>query len=195
MNNQYSYFLVYKPYGMITPIKPTGKNTKQKSLHKFPLDCYPIDRLETDSEGLLLLTNDKKINHKLLDAKMHFKKTYLVQVDGEISDEAIKKLCDGLEIKLEGKNYTTLPAKAEKIEPPSLPPRIPPVRFRKTVPTSWLKIELTEIKNRQVKTMTAAVGFPTLRLVRCGMEKIEVGNMLPNDVVEMTNEEVYKKLF
>ncbi len=195
MNNQYSYFLVYKPYGMICQFTPEGNKPALSSLHKFPLDCYPVGRLDTDSEGLLLLTNDKKINQKFSDPKFQHKRSYLVQVDGDISEDAIKKLSAGLEIKIEGKNYRTLPAKVAKIEEPSLPPRIPPVRFRKSIPTSWINITLTEVKNRQVKAMTAAVGFPTLRLVRSQIEKMDLENMKPNDVVEMSGEEIYKKLF
>jgi 23S rRNA pseudouridine2457 synthase len=195
MNNQYDYFIVYKPYGMLCQFTSEGNKPALGSLYKFPLDCYPVGSLDTDSEGLLLLTNDKKVNQKFLDPKISNKRTYFAQVDGDISEEALKKLAAGMEIKAEGKSYKSLPAQVEKIEEPSLPPRIPPVRFRKTVPTSWISITLTESKNRQVKQMTAAVGFPTLRLVRAKMEKLELGNMQPNDVVKMKGEEVYEKLF
>jgi 23S rRNA pseudouridine2457 synthase len=180
---------------MLCQFTPEGNKPALSSLHKFPLDCYPVGRLDTDSEGLLLLTNDKKINQKFLDPNFQHKRTYLVQVDGDITDEAIKKLCGGIEIKVEGKNFKTLPAEAKKIEEPVLPPRNPPVRFRKSVPTSWISLTLTESKNRQVKTMTAAVGFPTLRLVRTQIEQIDLGKMQPNDVVEMDGDEIYKQLF
>jgi 23S rRNA pseudouridine2457 synthase len=195
VNNQYSYYLVYKPYGMISQFTPEGNKPALGSLHKFPLDCYPVGRLDTDSEGLLLLTNDKKINQKFLDPNFQHKRTYLAQVDGDISEDAIKKLREGVEIKVEGKMYKTLPAKVEKIEEPSLPPRVPPVRFRKSIPTSWIKVTLTEMKNRQVKYMTAAVGFPTLRLVRSKIEEIELDGMKSGEVVEMSGEEIYLKLF
>ena len=193
--SQYNYYIVYKPYGMLSQFTPEGNKPALGSLLKFPLDCYPVGRLDADSEGLLLLTNDKKINQKLLDPKAGHKRTYLVQVDGAITEEAVEKLATGVEIKVEGKMYTTLPAVAERIEEPTLPPRNPPVRFRKTIPTSWIRLTLTEGKNRQVRHMTAAVGFPTLRIVRVAMEKIELGTMNPGDVMEMKSTEIYEQLF
>jgi 23S rRNA pseudouridine2457 synthase len=180
---------------MLSQFTPEGNKPALGELFKFPLDCYPVGRLDADSEGLLLLTNDKKINQKLLDPKAGHKRTYLVQVDGAITEEAVDKLAAGVEIKVEGKVYSTLPAIAEIIEEPVLPPRNPPVRFRKTIPTSWIKLTLTEGKNRQVRHMTAAVGFPTLRIVRVAMEKIELGKMNSGDVVEMKSNEVYDQLF
>lgn len=193
--SQYSYFIIYKPYGTLSQFTPEGNKPGLGSLFKFPLDCYPVGRLDADSEGLLLLTNDKKINQKLLDPKAGHKRTYLVQVDGAITQEAVNKLAAGVEIKVEGKIYHTLPAVAEMIEEPELPPRNPPVRFRKTIPTSWIRLTLTEGKNRQVRHMTAAVGFPTLRIVRVSMEKIELGKMNSGDVIEMKEREVYEQLF
>lgn len=195
MSSQYSYYIIYKPYGMLSQFTPEGNKPALGELFKFPLDCYPVGRLDADSEGLLLLTNDKKINQKLLDPKAGHKRTYFVQVDGAITEEAIQKLAAGVEIKVEGKIYQTLPASVELIEEPKLPPRNPPVRFRKTIPTSWIKLTLTEGKNRQVRHMTAAAGFPTLRIVRAAMEKIELGNMNSGDVVEMKSNEVYDQLF
>ena len=195
MNNQYDYFVVYKPYGMLCQFTPEGNKPALSSLYKFPLDCYPVARLDTESEGLLLLTNDKKINHKLSDEKVPNKQTYFVQVDGDITEEAIKKLTGGVEIISEGKKIRTSSASVEKIESPSLPPRNPPVRFRKTVPTSWITITISETKNKQIKQMTAAVGFPTLRLVREKMGKLELGKMLPNEVSKINGQEVYDKLF
>jgi 23S rRNA pseudouridine2457 synthase len=193
--SQYSYYIIYKPYGMLSQFTPEGNKPALGELFKFPLDCYPVGRLDSDSEGLLLLTNDKKINQKLLDPKAGHKRTYYVQVDGAITDEALKKLEEGVEIRVEGKLYQTLPAIAERIDEPKLPPRNPPVRFRKTIPTSWIKLTLTEGKNRQVRHMTAAVGFPTLRIVRAAMEKIELGTMASGDVIEMKSAEVYEQLF
>ncbi|MEO5644395.1 MAG: pseudouridine synthase [Bacteroidia bacterium] len=195
MSSQYSYYIIYKPYGMLSQFTPEGNKPALGELFKFPLDCYPVGRLDADSEGLLLLTNDKKINQKLLDPKAGHKRTYFVQVDGAITEEAIQKLAEGVEIKVEGKLYQTLPAIVEIIEEPVLPTRNPPVRFRKTIPTSWIKLTLTEGKNRQVRHMTAAAGFPTLRIVRAAMEKIELGSMRSGDVIEMKSNEVYDQLF
>ena len=195
MSNQYSYYIVYKPFGMISQFTPEGNKAALGSLFKFPLDCYPVGSLETESEGLLLLTNDKKINHKFLNPTVEHKRTYFVQVDGEISDGAIQKLIAGVEVKIEGKIFKTTKSVVKKMEEPSLPPRNPPVRFRKTVPTSWISITLSDQKNKQVRQMMAAVGFPALRIVRVKMGNLELKAMLPGDVVELKSTEVFEKLF
>jgi 23S rRNA pseudouridine2457 synthase len=195
MNNQYSYYLVYKPYGMLSQFTPEGNKPALSSLLKFPLDCYPVGQLETESEGLLLLTNDKKVSQKFLNPTVEFKRTYLVQVDGDITEEALQKLRDGVDVKVEGKIFNSKNAVVEKIETPVLPPRNPPVRFRKTVPTSWISITLTEQKNKQVRSMLSAVGFPALRIVRQKMGNLELREMLSGDVIELESAEVYEKLF
>ena len=160
----------------------------------FPKDVYPVGRLDSDSEGLLLLTNDKTINHQLLDPKFKHKRTYLAQVEGIFSEEAKRKLEKGVSISVDGEKYQTLPCKVEIIAEPILPERNPPIRFRKNIPTSFVKIYLHEGKNRQVRKMTATVGFPTLRLIRIAIEKIELGNLKPNEVKEIKKEECYSLL-
>jgi 23S rRNA pseudouridine2457 synthase len=157
---------------------------------------YPVGRLDIDSEGLLLLTNDTKINHRLLNPAFKHTKTYWVQVEGQITYEAIKALEKGVKIKVDGKEYQTLPSKAFIFEQePILPERNPPIRFRKNIPTSWLSLSIVEGKKHQVRKMTASVGFPTLRLVRYSIQNICLENMQVGDVKELDRDFVYKNLF
>lgn len=194
MIQQYSYYVIYKPYNVLSQFTDEGNRKGLNSILSLPKDCYPVGRLDADSEGLLLITNDKGVNNRLLNPKAQHKRTYLVQVDGDITEEAIRDLRSGVMIKVDGKSYSTLPADAEKIEEPELPPRNPPVRFRKSIPTSWIKISLIEGKNRQVRHMTAAVGFPTLRLVRSEIGKLKLGAMMPGDVIDMDRGEFLRKV-
>ncbi|CCH54355.1 pseudouridine synthase [Fibrisoma limi BUZ 3] len=156
----------------------------------FARDVYPVGRLDADSEGLLLLTSDKALNHRLLNPKFRHNRTYYVQVDGQITDEALQQLSDGVTISVDGRPYPTLPADARLIPEPTLPDRNPPIRYRATIPTSWVAITLHEGKNRQVRKMTAAVGFPTLRLVRWAIEGLTAEGMQPGDVRPLTKSQV-----
>lgn len=186
MGTNFKYYKIYKPFGMMSQFSRENNNPTLADLgFAFPKDVYPVGRLDHDSEGLLLLTNDSALNKLLLSPKNMHRRTYWVQVEGEISSEAIAKLCEGVEINLKGVKYKTLPAEVHAIPTPQLPERIPPIRFRLTVPTSWVSITLTEGKNRQVRRMTAAVGFPTLRLVRASIESLMLGEMQPGEVVEI----------
>jgi 23S rRNA pseudouridine2457 synthase len=186
-----SYFIIFKPYNMLSQFSETPEGgAVLKELADFPKDVYPVGRLDKDSEGLLILTNDKQLNNLLLNPKYEHVRTYWVQVDGIPTGESIQKLEVGVTIE----GYKTRPAKVEIIEEPLLPPRDPPIRYRKNLPTSWIMITLIEGKNRQVRKMTAAVGFPTLRLIRSSIEGISLQNMQPGDVVEMKKEEIYRKL-
>ncbi|MBC8151541.1 MAG: pseudouridine synthase [Bacteroidetes bacterium] len=178
-----SYFLIYKPYGMLSQFSREGDKLTLADLNfQFAKDVYPVGRLDADSEGLLLLTNDKKLNHRLLDPKFRHLRTYYVQVEGDVTDEAIRLLRAGVTIAVDGKSYHTLPAQVTRLAEPNLPPRNPPIRFRVSIPTSWLALTLHEGKNRQVRKMTAAVGFPTLRLVRWAIEEFTADGMRPADV-------------
>lgn len=190
----FQYFIIYKPYGIVSQF--TGeKGTTLAHLHPFPKDVYPVGRLDKDSEGLLLLTNDKSLTDKLLNPKNKHSKTYWVQVEGAPDENKIKQLTLGVQISTEKGLYTTLPCKAKILDfIPELPERNPPVRFRKTVPDHWIEITITEGKNRQVRKMTAAVGFPTLRLVRTAIGKYVMNNMQAGEVKKLTPEERFKFL-
>ncbi|GAB3506543.1 pseudouridine synthase [Spirosoma knui] len=185
------YFLIYKPYLMLSQFSREGDKPTLADLEfDFPKDVYPVGRLDADSEGLLLLTSDKQLNHRLLNPKFRHNRTYYVQVDGQLTAEACRQLSEGVTISVDGKPYNTLSARAEIIEEPLLPERNPPIRYRATIPTSWLSISLHEGKNRQVRKMTAAVGFPTLRLVRWAIETLTAEGMTPGQVRELSRADV-----
>lgn len=190
------YFLIYKPFGMMSQFSREGdKPTLADLPFSFPKDIYPVGRLDADSEGLLLLTNDSFLNNRLLNPKFRHQRTYFVQVEGQISAEAVQILQTGVTISIEGKSHKTLPAKAQVlVNEPQLPERNPPIRFRQNIPTSWISLILHEGKNRQVRRMTAAVGFPTLRLVRWSIENVKLGTMQPAEVMEVEKEWLFKKL-
>lgn len=154
-------------------------------------NIYPVGRLDYDSEGLLFLTNDTSLNQKLLHPKNGHQKTYWVQVEGAAQEQDLLDLKKGVSISVNGKIHKTLPAKATVIpEPELLPERNPPIRFRKNIPTSWLSITIGEGKNRQVRKMTAAIGFPTLRLIRAAIGTIQAGALKPGTFRELSPEEV-----
>ncbi|HTN47356.1 MAG TPA: pseudouridine synthase [Flavipsychrobacter sp.] len=190
------YFIFYKPHEVLSQFSREGdKKTLADFFHSLSKDVYPVGRLDYDSEGLLFLTNDKQVTHRLLEPKHQHARTYYVQVEGAITGEAIRELENGVNISVNGKPYLTAKAVANILpQEPRLPERNPPIRFRKNIPTSWLALTITEGKNRQVRKMTAAVGFPTLRLVRYSIGNIDIAGMESGDIRELDAEEV-KQLF
>jgi 23S rRNA pseudouridine2457 synthase len=180
------YLAFNKPYGILSQFT-SEKMEETLSNFNLPKDIYACGRLDKDSEGLLLLTNDGELIDRLLNPKNDKVKTYWVQVEKIPSLEDLKKLAGGVKIS----DYQTKPCKAKILDPqPLIPDRVPPVRTRLTVPTCWIEIELTEGKNRQVRRMTAAIGFPTLRLIRKKIGKLELADLAPGEFREINKSEI-----
>jgi len=167
-----------KPYGVLCQFTDGGA-APRRTLAEFglPASIYPAGRLDFDSEGLLLLTDDGALAHRLTDPRHKRTKTYWVQVEGEPDAAQLEALRNGVALN----DGPTLPARAARIDPPALWPRDPPVRFRKTVPDAWLELAIREGRNRQVRRMTAAVGLPTLRLVRAAVDDIALAALAPGE--------------
>ena len=173
----------------------TGEEPTLASLGVFPPEVYPVGRLDKDSEGLLLISDDKILNHHLLNPRFGHQRTYWAQVEGIPTPDALAKLRSGVTIHVDGRDYKTKPALAKILDPaPELPERNPPIRYRASIPDTWIELTLIEGKNRQVRKMTAAVGFPTLRLVRFSMEKITIKGMKSGEIVELDEQTVYHQL-
>ncbi len=179
----------HKPYGILSQF------TKEKPEHRtlaefgFPKNVYPIGRLDWDSEGLLLLSDEKEWNDRLLNPNHEHERTYHAQVEGIATKKAIAKLEKGVVIQ----RHKTKPCKARLLNELNYPPRIVPIRFRLSVPTSWIELKLIEGKNRQVRHMTAAVGFPTLRLIRVAIGLLELDDLSSGQWRELSSQE--RKLF
>lgn len=190
------YFIIYKPYQVLSQFtSEEGKHTL-KTFFAVPADVYAVGRLDYDSEGILILTNDTSLNHRLLNPSFAHEREYWVQVDGAIHDKAIHELRSGVTITVNGSKYRTKPCKATRFtNTPPVPDRHPPIRYRKEIPTSWVKLVLTEGKNRQVRKMTAQTGFPTLRLIRYRIGGITLDGLLPGEMREMNKNDIYTRLF
>jgi len=164
-----------KPYGVLCQFTPDQPGQRTLAEFGFPKGVYAIGRLDLDSEGLLLLGDEPGFNHKFLDPAAAHPRTYQVQVEGSPGEGAVRRLAAG-GLVIQG--HRTLPCRARLLDPaPEFPPRDPPVRFRKEIPTSWMELTLTEGKNRQVRRMTAAVGFPTLRLIRVAIGTLPLASL------------------
>lgn len=189
------YCAIYKPFNVLSQFTSQDGKQTLKDFFDVPVDVYAVGRLDYDSEGLLILTNDKKLNHALLNPLHEHTREYWVQVDGLITNEAIQQLQQGVTVSIDGKKHLTKKCRAAVFATaPQVPDRNPPVRFRKNIPTSWIKIQLTEGKNRQVRRMTAAVGFPTLRLIRHSIEKCTAEGLLPGEMRLFEEKEMYHLL-
>lgn len=166
--------LLNKPYGFLSQFTPEGRWRGLADLLKMP-GVYVAGRLDADSEGLLLLTDDGGLQAKIAEPRHKLPKTYWVQVEGEPTDDALDQLRRGVRYA----DFTTKPAAVRRIDDPGLWPRDPPIRFRKSVPTSWIEIRIAEGKNRQIRRMTAHIGYPTLRLIRYAIGSLTLDGLAP----------------
>jgi 23S rRNA pseudouridine2457 synthase len=166
----------HKPYGVLSRFTPDGSPNRTLAQFGFPKNVYPIGRLDADSEGLLLLSDETILNERLLHPRHAHEREYWVQIERIPTPDALLKLAKGLIIQ----QRQTLPCRAWVLDPqPDVAPREPPIRFRKTVPACWLGLDLIEGKNRQVRRMTAAIGHPTLRLIRVRIGTLELRDLSP----------------
>ena len=183
---KYKYIAFNKPYGVLTQF--TGEvNDRTLADFNFPKDVYAAGRLDKDSEGLLILTDDGVFNQKLTNPKSEKEKTYYVQVEKIPTEESLNILRAG---KVNIQNYYTLPCRIEKLDDFEIGPRVPPIRERKNIPTSWLSITIKEGKNRQVRKMTAHIGHPTLRLIRVSVGKLKLEGIKPGTWIEVSPNDI-----
>ncbi|MCG2724676.1 MAG: pseudouridine synthase [Elusimicrobia bacterium] len=179
------YIAFFKPYNILSQFTEKHGHPSLKN-YAFPAGVYPAGRLDSDTEGLLILTNDGQFQNRVSNPKFSKTKTYFVQVEKIIDNSAIRALEKGLILK----DGPTLPCSAEIIAEPVLPLRNPPIRSRKTVPTSWVKLIIKEGRNRQVRRMLANVNFPALRLIRYAIENVTIEGLKPGEWQNLTQEEI-----
>jgi len=181
------YIIFFKPYGVLSQFTRREGYLSLADFGPFPGDVYPVGRLDADSEGLLLLTNDNAVKWRMTDPRFGHPRTYLVQVERLPGEETLKRLRTGVPI---GDNLTRQAVVRVLESDPNLPPRPVPIRFRKTVPTFWLEITLREGRNRQVRKMTAAIGHPTVRLVRTHLGVLSLEGLLPGQSRSLLDGEI-----
>ena len=192
--HRFRYLIFSKPYGVLCQFTDSEGRSTLSDFGPFPAGVYPAGRLDFDSEGLVFLTNDGNLKHQLLEPKYFHPRRYLVQVEQVPTEDQLQQLRDGVIVE----NKKTLPAKVHLLpEEPILPERSVLIRFRKNVPTAWLKITLREGRNRQVRKMTAAIGHPTLRLVRIAIANFTLKGLEPGQHRNVTESELteLKKIF
>jgi 23S rRNA pseudouridine2457 synthase len=188
------YFIINKPYKVLSQYQDEGTNNGLGTIFRIPKGIYAVGRLDLDSEGLLILTNDKALNHQLLNPENEHARTYHVEVEGPPTTESIISLSKGISIALDGGSYLTRSAQVRVLEGYQLPERVPAVNRIKHPITTWIELILTEGKNRQVRKMTAKVGHPTLRLVRVAIEDLALEPLAPGGIVMISKKVLYKKL-
>jgi 23S rRNA pseudouridine2457 synthase len=184
---QFRYILFYKPYGVLCQFTDEADRATLANYGPFQSDLYPAGRLDYDSEGLVLLTNDGSLQHRLLEPKFAHPRTYLAQVEGAPKPRQLEEIRNGAVIyghKLRGADVSVIDGE------PNLPPRPVPIRFRKTIPTTWIELTIREGRNRQVRKMTAAVGLPTLRLVRIKIGGLTLEGLSPGEWRELSEHDV-----
>lgn len=187
----FRYLLFNKPFNVLSQftadLAKAGSRASKTLADFIPVpNVYPVGRLDLDSEGLLLLTDDGEFQHQIAEPRFGHSRTYWAQVEGLITRQAVAELERGVLIQ----GYRTKPANAREMPDPELPARVPPVRFRKSIPTSWLELTLTEGRNRQVRRMTAAVGIPTLRLVRAAISDLTLKGLASGEWRDLEPREV-----
>ena len=188
--NKYLYYAINKPYGVLTQFTDGLGRKTLADLFDVPKSVYPIGRLDMDSEGLLLLSNDKRASDFLLNPKHKHEREYFCQVEGSPSAPELKKLAAGVLIE----KRLTLPAKVKIIKQPEIWERDPPIRKRNNIPTSWMSLVISEGRNRQVRKMTAAIGYPTLRLIRVRIKNILLNDLKPGEIRQLNINEIEKLL-
>jgi len=193
--NRFKYFVINKPYGYLSQFTPEGKFKGLGELYNFPKDVYPVGRLDGDSEGLLILTNDTAINQKLLQPKNAHARAYWTQIEGVIKKEQVAKLMEGVDINAKGKIHHVRALSAKILTEPEIWQRVPPIRFRQNIPTPWMEIAISEGKNRQVRKMTAAVNLPTLRLIRFRLGNLTIEHLKGKTVMEMEGDILKELIF
>lgn len=180
------YCALHKPYGYLSQFTDKLNRKTLSHLENIPNDVYPLGRLDMDSEGLLLLSNDKLLVDYLLNPQNSHEKEYLAQVEGIPTEEELNRFRGGLMIE----NNMTLPGQIEISSPPNISERVPPIRKRLNIPTCWVKVIITEGRNRQVRKMTAAIGHPTLRLIRVRIKNILLGSLKPGELRKLAEKEI-----
>jgi len=184
------YYAFHKPFGVLSQFSDEDGHPGLGRLIDLPKDVYPIGRLDRDSEGLLLLTNDNRLKHHLLQPENEHSRIYWVQVEGTIKSGEVEKLLQPMDINFKGNVHQCTAKSASILENPEIEIRVPPIRFRKEIPTSWISLEITQGKNRQVRRMTAHIGYPTLRLIRVAFGNVRLEKLKPGELVKLAEQDV-----